>query len=250
MSYAERSAKREEMKAMLGWNVHWSCSRLLTCVHIFSANSDDLLEFLRNPPAIPFKKPFPDKETRLAKIQSDAAVIRLLHNYVASVKTLVEHSRKARNKYLSVQAQSVHDDRVRSEFIENPRAQIVQSLRNYILHVDVPVISNRINLQNGSSRLALVPAKMLLWDNWNAPVRDYLKELEVGNESLMLEDLVSEYTESCQVFSSWLVNELIAGNHDHLEALYKLNDDILQSTQADGFITDPLIVRCFTRGRY
>jgi len=231
---------------MPGWKVHWACSRFVSSFEIFRRNSIQLLTFLRNPPSFSFQF-LPDEKTRIQKIESDTESLRLIHNYVASAKTLIEHCRRIKSKYLQSQSQSKYDVLVKDYFI-HPRAQLITNLRNFMLHVDLPSICNRVKWLEGSSRIALLPHKLLHWKKWGSDVKDYLCSLTNQQEYLFLEDLVVEYNEKTNRFSEWLLDEIVSCNYDDLENVYKINDDILESVRENGLVADPLIVQFFTRG--
>lgn len=211
-------------------------------------NSDDLVSFLKNPPYIPIELLLPNTESRIKKSESDKDAIRLIHNYVASAKTVVDHTRRLKRKYLDEASQREFDRRVQSEFKDCLEAQIILQLRNYILHVDLPSICNRVNIENGNSRLAFLPKNLLLWDGWHQEVKEYLKSVDKGY--LMLQELFEDYTKRTKELNNWLLKTIIACHYDDLEALYSLNDQILKSVNEDGMIADPLIVVGFTRETY
>jgi len=66
--YIERSKKREQLKTMPGWKVHWACSNYVSCFEIFRGNSSELLCFLQNPPLFSFQF-LPDMQARKQKIR-------------------------------------------------------------------------------------------------------------------------------------------------------------------------------------
>ena len=231
---------------MPGWKVHWACSRFVSSFEIFRKNSIELLTFLRNPPCFSFQF-FPDEEARIQKIESDNESLRLIHNYVASAKTLIEHCRRIKSKYLQSESQSKYDEFIKDEFI-HPRAQLITNLRNFMLHVDLPSICNRVKWLEGSSRIALLPDKLLQWKKWSSDVKGYLRSLTNQEEYLLLEDLFAEYNEKTNRFSEWLLGEIVSCNYDDFENVYKINDDILESVRENGLVSDPLIVQFFTRG--
>jgi hypothetical protein len=246
MNYLERSEKRDQMKLMPGWEVHWACTRLVSSFGIFRKNSDELLAFLVSPPLFSFQF-FPDEQARMQKLESDTEVLTLIHNYVASVNTLIDHFRRIRRKYLKLSSQKKYDKFVEKYFAQ-PRAQLIVNLRHFMLHVDLPVICSRVNLMEGSSRIALLPDKLLNWKGWKSDVKVYLQSLKNQKEYIMLEELVREYNEKTNRLSIWCFNEIAKCNYKDLEAIYKLNDEILESVKKDGLVADPLIVQHFTRG--
>lgn len=231
---------------MPGWKVHWACSRFVSSFEIFRRNSIELLTFLGNPPSFSFQF-LPDEEARIQKIESDTESLRRIHNYVASAKTLIDHYRRIKSKYLQSDSQSKYDELIKDDFT-HPRAQLIINLRNFMLHVDLPSICNRVKWMEGSSRIALLPDRLLQWKKWSSGVKGYLRSLTNQEEYLLLEELVAEYNEKTNRFSAWLLDEIVSCNHNDLENVYKINDDILESVRENGLVSDPLIVQFFTRG--
>jgi len=77
------------------------------------------------------------KEDLLA--QNLKEVIRLLHNYVAGAKTLVDHTRNLINKYYSDSPfLKEYKAEVEKRFVTNPLAGFVEDLRNYTLYYQQP----------------------------------------------------------------------------------------------------------------
>jgi hypothetical protein len=149
-------------------------------------------------------------------------------------------------KYLTNESKKAYDSLVVKDF-RNARSCIVHDLRNYFLHVDIPSICNRVNLTDSSSRLALLPEKLLIWDNWKAEAKKYLTFLTERKENILLDDLVKEYSQKTISFSQWFLREIALCNHVELEDMYNINDQILKAVEKDGLISDPLIVQFFTK---
>jgi len=206
----------------------------------------DLLFFLENPPPFSFQF-LPDEKARLQKIDSDAEVLRLIHNYIASANTLIDHCRRIKRKLLKPNSQGRYDELINKDFLD-PRSLLIVNLRNFMLHVDLPAICNRVTWTNGSSRIALLPDKLLEWEKWRADVKSYLCSLGDNGNYILLEDLFSEYTHKTHKFCKWLLKEIASCHYNDLENVYSMNQEILESVHKNGLVTDPLIVQFFTRG--
>jgi len=89
MDSIEREQTRDTIKQMHGWEVHWACVRFIQCYEIFYHNSKELIEYSSNPPRLDYSF-FPGINTRVQKNKLDARSAALIHNYVASTKTLVD----------------------------------------------------------------------------------------------------------------------------------------------------------------
>jgi hypothetical protein len=244
LNYSERTERRNQLKSMPGWKVHWACSRFVSSFEIFRRNSTELLRFLENPPPISFEF-LPDEKARLQKIESNTEMLRLLLNYVASAITLREHCYRIRDKYLQKNSESEYAKLARKEFTE-PRARIIQQLRTFVLHVDLPAVRHQVKWMEGSNRMALLPDRLLEWEEWDRSVKDYLRSL-TDQDHLFLDELVIEYNQKAHRFSEWFLNEIVKCNFDDLKDIYRIHDEILKSVRKDDLETDPLIVQFFTR---
>src|SRR5450759_220200 len=63
---------------------------------------------------------------------------RLLHNFIAAAKSLVDHTRRLYKKHYTNISIPEYQEKLRNRFAEDPQIQFVQSLRSYVLHYQVP----------------------------------------------------------------------------------------------------------------
>jgi hypothetical protein len=74
-----------------------------------------------------------DNRTKLGSFIDE--VTRLLHNFLASAQSLVDHTRVFKNKmYKGHTFKKVYQDKVDRELKHSPIVCFVQDLRNYVLH--------------------------------------------------------------------------------------------------------------------
>lgn len=245
LDYWKRSKLREDIKNYPGWQIHWTCSRLLKSFYIFDINYSELKKFLENPPIINFVF-LPDEKARNDKIRSDSEAARLIHNFVASANTIVEHYRRAKRKYLANNEKVEFDTLIENNFLNNPRMRLLKDLRNFILHYDLPEISNRIRSEDGTSKLELIPEKMLKWKKWNNDVKNYLKELSGESENINILEVVVDYTGKTKNITEFLIQKIAICNSQDLKDLYSSVKLLLESVKKDGYVADPLIVQFFT----
>lgn len=249
MNGNERSLKRQQIKTMPGWNVHWVCVRFIQCYKIFQGNSKELIEYSRNPPKLHFNL-MADIKTRIQKNALDCEAARSIHNYVASAKTLVDISRRNSEKYLSPNLKTEYDKNVLDTFANDPCTQIIHNLRNFMLHVDMPIISNQINILTGvSSYLSLLPEKLLSWRKWKNIEKDYLETLIKKGETIIIHEFFQTHTDKIRFITSFLLKAIIDSNIEDLSKIYDLHDQILEGVKADNYVTDPLFVHFFSRNQ-
>jgi hypothetical protein len=221
----------------------------MQCYKIFFGNSAQLIEYSQNLPSLHYNL-MPDIKTRIQKNALDCEAARLIHNYVASAKTLVDVSRRYSNKYLNQNLKAIYERKVSDTFADDPCTQLIHKLRNFILHVDMPSISNHINIFTGdSSYLSLLPEKLLKWDGWNKVEKEYLESLSKKNETLVVHEFFQEYTDKIRAIADFLIKAITNSNNEELSDIYDLNDRILEGVKADNHITDPLFVHFFSRNK-
>jgi hypothetical protein len=91
-------------------------------------------------------------------------VFRLLHNFVASVMTLVEHTRATMRKlYKGQPFLAEYEARVSQEFDASELAHFVQDLRDYFMHRGLPPMKAR-----AGGAILLAPMEMATWKRWSA----------------------------------------------------------------------------------
>lgn len=148
-------------------------------IHTLEANYGDLERFLTEVEQDPSTLRAITWGSRDARVDHLNETTRLLHNYLAAVKTLVDHTRNMEKSLLpdGVGSQE-YKELVRVEFAENPLAQFVQGLRNYTLHVRPTEPGIRV-VWRGEKRIesrtvSLRVKDLQEWEKWNMYAREYL----------------------------------------------------------------------------
>ena len=81
-------------------------------------------------------------------------ITRLLHNFLASAKTLIEHTRIFLKKYyLNTKICERYKEKVKKEFEDDELSRFIQDLRNYILHRRFAIYWNDFKTLIGNSSL-------------------------------------------------------------------------------------------------
>lgn len=88
-------------------------------------------------------------------------IARRLHNYVASARSLVEHTRIAvrETEPVGTPARAQYDERIRVDFADSPESRFVQDLRVFLLHIDAATVIARAQWErdHGWQRHLLIP---------------------------------------------------------------------------------------------
>jgi len=192
---------------------------------VFNRNSDELisvLEVFGGPYAILFWTEGQDAQLEALLAEID----QRLHNYLASVKSLADHTR------VLVQGRYVEDSALRSSyearkdavFVRAPRAQFLQQLRHYALHVRLPnPVGSLAMTQPAQSRVLLQTADLLQWPKWNEPARQYLN---AAGAEIELIGAVRGYTAEVREFYIWFSDQREAEHADELAEVHRLHAEL------------------------
>jgi len=106
-------------------------------------------------------------------------IIRLLHNYVASALSLIDHTMRLHHKLSSQPPRfPEYGARVASEFTSDPLTQFVRGLREYCQHYRSPNLSVKVSWKPGDERetrtIWLLKDDLVSFDGWSAPAKAFL----------------------------------------------------------------------------
>lgn len=143
-----------------------------------------------------------------AQIREDQIEItRLLHNFVAAVKTLVDHTRRLYEKlYEPAKLMPTYPAEIKTRFATNELAQFVEGLRNYCMHYQLPPIRSKfgMDVEKGlSSAVCLTRDELLKWSGWEKG-KEYLKACP---SDIPFPDIMAEYHQKVIEFYEWFVNQ-------------------------------------------
>jgi hypothetical protein len=131
-------------------------------------------------------------------------IVRLLHNYLASAKTLVDHTRiLVEELYKGTAFWAEYEAKKKESFVDSTLAQFMQNLRNYTLHRALPFTSTTMNLATGpefDSFINLNLSQLRLWEGWSKKAKEYLNGSE---EKIRLDEVTNGYTAIVEEFYNW-----------------------------------------------
>lgn len=130
-------------------------------------------------------------------------VYRLLHNYLASVKTLVEHTRTLVKRYPGTSFKSEYERRL--EAITTAGVTVfLHKMRNYLLHSRFPPleVNTRWTRESGQIEFTTTLDKDLLleWGDWSHAAKAYINR----ETPLILSESVEEYAALLEELYEWL----------------------------------------------
>ena len=151
---------------------------------------------------------------------------RLLHNYLASAKTLISYTRVLiKHWYKNTEFLNEYNEEVKNRFDNNPLAKCIEKLRDYCLHYSLPItnanfkftpIEGTHNVKSIDFSFSLVKESLLFWDGWKTKARDFLNN---SDEDINIESFVNNYYEKVKEFHQWIVKRIIENNKGELEWL-------------------------------
>lgn len=143
---------------------------------------------------------------------------RLLHNYLASMKTLVDHSRALVSGYGASAFQPEYEARVVS-IGQMPVARFVQDLRNVLLHEQLPPIETRVSWTSATSEqefgLFFIGAELLSCGRFGAGARSYIDEQP---PSFPVVAPIREYGQLVHELADWLAAQFQTVHGDDMAA--------------------------------
>ena len=147
---------------------------------------------------------------------------RHLHNYVASVQTLIDHMRRFITKEPHSEFRSQYESRKRI-LTNSALSTLIPDLRSYFVHYDVPPIGSVLAAGPGEESetyLALDCAKLLEWEKWKPQSRDYLMK---ADSPLRILDVLRQYQFMIVDFFIWFHSEMLRTYKEELDELSELN---------------------------
>jgi hypothetical protein len=159
---------------------------------------------------------------------------RLVHNYVASVKSLVDHTRVIANKILDGDKLAAYQERVNSEFKNDTTSKFLQDLRNFLLHISHPTIKAKFNFNQPAgmtSGIELAADELLAWDNWSTEGRNCIENSPDGVAML---PLVEDYKKKVDAFCRWLVDFFYDSRQREMNEFSAMQDEWAKFCRSNG----------------
>lgn len=196
---------QDELHSTTWYRVYQHLQRLDSSIYAFEVNFLELLKvgkFLCNPQASSPLTRLMHHDILGRCLQE---VIRLLHNYVAAAKSLVDHTRRC-SRSIGGEGHPILDyqDRVDQFFSGDPLTHFVQDLRNYFLHYELADVAMTVSFSADGPTytqvLTLSVETLARWDGWSAPARKYMEE---AGETVDTVKAVELYRDRVREFCGW-----------------------------------------------
>lgn len=210
--------------------VHFTVHTMQMNYLLFRRNYEELIRLQRE-----FDQPLIFKEIALQtdkgkSIAQDTIIefTRLLHNYLASAKTLVDVTRRwVRQRFADSEFLDTYQEEISGRFANNVQAQFLENLRNFTLHRTLPLSIPELRMQKASentlkSSLGIVLLKdyLLEWNEWSELGRMQIDMAFEGEVDIT--QICKQYFDNVTEFTQWLfwqVRELFKEEIDQVNAV-------------------------------
>lgn len=211
----------EQLRSTEGWRIRSKLDIFNISVYTFEKNNEEIVNILNeyetNYNLASEISSFNNREGLEAFLTE---VIRLLHNYLASAMTLVDHTRKFfQDEYKETEFENEYNKKIAELFVQSPVSKFIQDLRNYSMHRMLPIAGASISFsaESGTKHSIYLAKKNLVsWDKWAKNSRIYLDKQD---DNISLLKLVHEYTKNVIEFQTWFKERQ---NEIHSEAMNEL----------------------------
>lgn len=207
--------------ATAGYRIYWMINSVIVSRGIFDANQNDLHARLSeySDPKIAAK--LWRQGEHFAAQQELREIVRLIHNYIASVKSLIDHTRIVAKQILVDASFDQYQKRV-DAFKDDTASKFLHRLRDFTLHITNPPIRARLNLAEMSSEIYLDSALLLEWEDWSRSNREFIESRPGG---IALLPLVEDYDHKVQAFYDWLIEYFQDARRVEMEEFWTRQDE-------------------------
>ncbi len=206
----------DQLQASSEMEIYRNLQSLCASYLVFHKNYDELvshLEHLNDPRQTLFKYSNEHKDNFNFLIEESS---RLFHNFLASAKSLVDHTRVLiKRLYSNKEFQKEYDEKLAADITNTPVQKFVQKLRNYAQHYTLPIPSLKMEFgEDIKMSLSLDVEILKQWNGWDPISRSYLENL---GDSLCLISLSKEYFVLVEAFYQWLTERQAQIHESDLE---------------------------------
>lgn len=220
----EFGIRLDNLEASSEMEIYRNLQALRASHRVFNGNYHELvrcLEHLKNPRKSLFLYT-PERRENLELLIDEAS--RLFHNFLASAKSLVDHTRVIINRlYSNHEFRNEYQKKLEQEIANNPVQKFIQNLRNYTQHYTLPILALEIAFKEDIEMSMRVDVKILKqWDKWGSSI-NYLETL---GDSLCLLSLSTQYFTIIQSFYCWLADKQTQIHKSDFDNLQRMKDEL------------------------
>jgi hypothetical protein len=163
-------------------------------------------------------------------------VICRIHNYVAAVLSLLDHTRNLYKKlYKGTDLFPEYQERIDTDFKNNPLSKFVQDLRRYFQHYKSPIIMFTTTVDSNEHFIVTISIPLddlMVFKDWSAPAKEYLSTFQ---EKVDVLEIASAYRDTVIAFYNWFRSRQEEIHADELKELDDKKDE-LRELMGDSYI--------------
>lgn len=164
----------------------------------------------------------------------DGEIVRLLHNYLASVESLTNHCRNLMSNYGGTSYYAEYETKVRL-LSSLPETAFLKDLRNYIVHHKTPSVGMSIStVKNEKDSEFRSEALIYMSDlddhhKWSSISRKYIDD---SFPSIYLSDLIIKHMDALSDLYCWIFPHFFILHEDEYRAAIKIKESILRGANS------------------
>jgi len=152
---------------------------------------------------------------------------RLLHNFLAAAKTLVDHTRVFIGAHYSgTSLERAYQEKIASEVANDELCRFVHDLRNYMLHrgpIPLSIWTSLDSQHRTRAGVKFITAELTKWDGWTARSKGFLGN---RNHDFDVENVARTYSDKIVTLHVWLDGLLSDLHHRDLSELRNLENEL------------------------
>lgn len=236
-------ARERELADMSGRHVLLEIDSLGSSARVFSDNYRELRGYVARSQADPRNSLIWDMARRRERDIIWAETGRLVHNFLASAFSLVDHTRVA-NRRVVPGGLPNYSAEVERRFASEGLVQFVQGLRNYSAHWrPLPLRMTSRLIPATELVVGLNKGELLSWEGWNTRAKHWL---QTAADNISILQVSGEYFGKVREFHAWFENAVRHVRHGDISRfrdkemayfLFKIESSL------DGWLVSPANVR-------
>lgn len=200
-----------------GHDIYWQIQSIGISIGILHRNEVELVTKLRDHATFDSLSQF-DQSNRQGMQAEFHEIIRLIHTYVASIKSLVDHTRRIARKILTERGHAIYQQQIDSQFTNDDLTSFLHDLRNYLLHVTHPPVKKTVRFDSGTIAVELDTQNLLEYDQWRRPSKRFLAH---HPEAVALEPLICQYSQKVTNFHRWLTAHIESDRKTEMDEFWE-----------------------------
>jgi len=158
-------------------------------------------------------------------------ITRRLHNYLASIKSLIDHTSRFRKELDNSKIEEEFKKEIQ-RLTRNKCTAFVKLFRNYIQHYTLPIVAAHLRVEKidlvkpdfeENLTIYLDKEKLLKWDNWNQSSIEYMEKYD---KEIPLREVFEEYEILNNLFYEWFYDKVREQYKDEINEFRKVSQKL------------------------